>query len=437
MRTVLFCLVLSANALPEAHLRGRNRDRDLSVPEDAKNRLLGLASNEKPSVALAHGGAGEPAAFDEGTFQRRLQDPPCFLGQVRDCKGDCCPLSLLGDGTCDAGSGGDCDFTCKGPEREDCCEPFGTFFEPDVDPDKRSELIATVYGPAPNGVIYNLAFTMELASDWSPGTGQWQSVLQIGNGKWQRYPAIWFHPTENRLLVSQTSGEPTPRRFSLYSAKALEFEAGNTYEIRVSTCSDTSCGNFPDGEMTLYVDNENRGSKSVGAPPPLSGGKEFYVGNPYYPRAKVTLSNICLNDREIDPPLVEPTSAPTATPTRAPIPQPTFTFAPSPLPTLEPTGPSPVPTLVPTAPTPVPTLAPTLSPTPFCSFGTCVPEGWDADMGAWLDEEDAMRLNSECPQDQAYCCPVEEEETSFRRALKFGTYTPTAEGCCSPSPCEF
>ena len=56
MRAVLFCLVVSANALPEAHLRGRVkdhlRDRDLSVPEDAKNRLLGLASTEKPSVAL-------------------------------------------------------------------------------------------------------------------------------------------------------------------------------------------------------------------------------------------------------------------------------------------------------------------------------------------------------------------------------------------------
>ena len=38
MRAVLFCLVLSANALPEAHLRGGNRDRDLSVPEDAKSR---------------------------------------------------------------------------------------------------------------------------------------------------------------------------------------------------------------------------------------------------------------------------------------------------------------------------------------------------------------------------------------------------------------
>ncbi len=85
MRAVLFCLVVSANALPEAHLRGRVkdhlRDRDLSVPEDAKNhyantdassdeisatkeeggfglglrRLLGLASNEKPSEETAGG----------------------------------------------------------------------------------------------------------------------------------------------------------------------------------------------------------------------------------------------------------------------------------------------------------------------------------------------------------------------------------------------
>ncbi|CAH0378658.1 unnamed protein product [Pelagomonas calceolata] len=93
MRTVLFCLVLSANALPEAHLRGRNRDRDLSVPEDAKSRFLGLASNEKPSVALAHGGAGEPAAFVEGTFQRRLQECSGAVGP--DCDGNICPCSFL------------------------------------------------------------------------------------------------------------------------------------------------------------------------------------------------------------------------------------------------------------------------------------------------------------------------------------------------------
>ena len=94
MRAVLFCLVVSANALPEAHLRGRVkdhlRDRDLSVPEDAKNhyantdassdeisatnleeggfglglrRLLGLASNEKPSPPA---GKGRPGRVHRG-----------------------------------------------------------------------------------------------------------------------------------------------------------------------------------------------------------------------------------------------------------------------------------------------------------------------------------------------------------------------------------
>ena len=97
MRVVLFCLVVSANALPEAHLRGRVkdhlRDRDLSVPEDAKNhyantdassdeisatkeeggfglglrRLLGLASNEKPSEETAGGRGAVLAASSKGT----------------------------------------------------------------------------------------------------------------------------------------------------------------------------------------------------------------------------------------------------------------------------------------------------------------------------------------------------------------------------------
>ena len=105
MRAVLFCLVLSANALPEAQLRGRVkdqlRDRDLGVLEDAENhyvttdaspdeltatnleeggfglgkllRRFGLASNEKASetaggrVALAHGASGP----GEGAVRRR------------------------------------------------------------------------------------------------------------------------------------------------------------------------------------------------------------------------------------------------------------------------------------------------------------------------------------------------------------------------------
>ena len=101
MRAVLFCLVVSANALPEAHLRGRVkdqlRDRDLSVPEDAKNhyantdassdeiratnleeggfglglrRLLGLASNEKPSEETAGGRGAVLAASIKGSASK-------------------------------------------------------------------------------------------------------------------------------------------------------------------------------------------------------------------------------------------------------------------------------------------------------------------------------------------------------------------------------
>ena len=104
MRAVLFCLVVSANALPEAHLRGRAkdhlRDRDLSVPEDAKNyytntdassdeiratnleeggfglglrRLLGLASHEKPSEETAGGRGAVLAASMKGSASKDIK----------------------------------------------------------------------------------------------------------------------------------------------------------------------------------------------------------------------------------------------------------------------------------------------------------------------------------------------------------------------------
>ena len=62
MRAVLFCLVVSANALPEAHLRGSSqdhlRDRDLSVPEDAKNYYANTdaSSDEISATNLEEGG---------------------------------------------------------------------------------------------------------------------------------------------------------------------------------------------------------------------------------------------------------------------------------------------------------------------------------------------------------------------------------------------
>ena len=64
MRVVLFCLVVSANALPEAIHRGRVKDhqrvRDLSVPEDAKNHYANTdaSSDEIHATNLEEGGFG-------------------------------------------------------------------------------------------------------------------------------------------------------------------------------------------------------------------------------------------------------------------------------------------------------------------------------------------------------------------------------------------
>ena len=49
---------------------------------------------------------------------------------------------------------------------------------------------------------YELAFTMELASDWSV-VGNWQSVIHIGNTDGERFPGIWFEPNLPRLKVYQ------------------------------------------------------------------------------------------------------------------------------------------------------------------------------------------------------------------------------------------
>ena len=48
---------------------------------------------------------------------------------------------------------------------------------------------------------YELSFTMELASDPSI-TGDWRSILHIGDTNGQRLPGIWFHPTENKMLMA-------------------------------------------------------------------------------------------------------------------------------------------------------------------------------------------------------------------------------------------
>ena len=50
---------------------------------------------------------------------------------------------------------------------------------------------------------YELSFTMELASDFSV-TGNWQSILHIGDTDGQRFPGVWLHHSENQIYVFQS-----------------------------------------------------------------------------------------------------------------------------------------------------------------------------------------------------------------------------------------
>ena len=83
-----------------------------------------------------------------------------------------------------------------------------------VGPKGASQGNVVAYGNSyPN---YELSFTMELASDWGL-TGDWRSILHIGDTNGQRLPGIWFHGTENKMVVAQ-SYSGTPDSCALYVA---------------------------------------------------------------------------------------------------------------------------------------------------------------------------------------------------------------------------
>ena len=99
---------------------------------------------------------------------------------------------------------------------------------------------------------YELSFTMELASDWSI-TGSWQSVFHIGDANGDRLPGIWFHPSNNKMMFSQSPSSGN----QWYSTSTTNiFAAGQTYEIKVIV---------ENNQMTLYVDGVNRGTASGSA----------------------------------------------------------------------------------------------------------------------------------------------------------------------------
>ena len=128
---------------------------------------------------------------------------------------------------------------------------------------------------------YELAFTMELASDWSV-TGNWQSILHIGETDNQRLPGLWFR-WDGALTVIQSDAYMN----RLVDVEFyFEFQAGETYDIKVVV---------ENNQMTVHVDGALVGTGS-GSATYAATDMAVYVGNPWFDTAKVTLSDITLSE---------------------------------------------------------------------------------------------------------------------------------------------
>ena len=154
---------------------------------------------------------------------------------------------------------------------------------------------------------YELTFTMELASDWSI-TGQWMSIITIGDSHGQRFPAVLFHPNGGlHVMQSRSYCDACCCQWGANQATGVIFEAGKTYETKVQVKSN---------QMTVYVDGIVVGAASGSATYAVTDAA-VYVGDPWHPTAKVTLSHICF--REV-PGLPSPAPTLTRAPTVTPIP---------------------------------------------------------------------------------------------------------------------
>ena len=228
-----------------------------------------------------------------------------------DAFGDDCAWYTCNQGEC--GDYDDGDFAA----RDQCCACGGGTLAPSASDDDTKKPSASddggdgcvlhVAGPVvtskSNQVAtvdslqnYELAFTMELASDWTPslGTGHWQSILRIGNLDYQRLPGIWFHETQNALYVMQSYsgcvGSPWSNNICEWgvTTTGVTFTAGVTYEIRVVVESN---------QMTVYADGVSVGTASGPAVDTVTDAA-VYVGDPWWDwdTAKVTLSDVTLSD---------------------------------------------------------------------------------------------------------------------------------------------
>ena len=128
---------------------------------------------------------------------------------------------------------------------------------------------------------YELAFTMELASDWSV-TGNWQSILHIGETDNQRLPGLWFRWDGALTVIQSDAYKNRLVDVEFY----FEFQAGETYDIKVVV---------ENNQMTVHVDGALVGTGS-GSATYAATDMAVYVGNPWFDTAKVTLSDITLSE---------------------------------------------------------------------------------------------------------------------------------------------
>ena len=287
----------------------------------------------------AGGGACAAPGWDDDDGYDDDDDAPCDYDPgscvddrtTTDAFGDDCAWYTCNQGEC--GDYDDGDFAA----RDQCCACGGGTLAPSASDDDTKKPSASddggdgcvlhVAGPvvtSPSNQVatvdslqnYELAFTMELASDWTPslGTGHWQSILRIGNLDYQRLPGIWFHETQNALYVMQSYsgcvGSPWSNNICEWgvTTTGVTFTAGVTYEIRVVVESN---------QMTVYVDGVSVGTASGPAVDTVTDAA-VYVGDPWWDwdTAKVTLSDVTLSDAALDPPMAACGSRPTWAPTK-------------------------------------------------------------------------------------------------------------------------
>jgi hypothetical protein len=130
---------------------------------------------------------------------------------------------------------------------------------------------------------YELAFTMELASDWSiwppaHNSYNFMSILRIGAHP-VRIIELWFPRGLNQMWIDNSGLRST----------GVTFAAGQTYEIKVFVA---------DNLMTLYVDGVSVGTASDNQLGTVVADAPVYVGGLEwnYQAAKATLSDICYKE---------------------------------------------------------------------------------------------------------------------------------------------